>query len=293
MIIGIHGKQFGDETVVFIEHVFEVLNGKNCRLVISESFKKHLVDRNITLGTDTSTYNKHDDLSSLDILLTFGGDGTLLEAVTHVGRSGVPILGVNLGRLGFLATTSRENFNSAMDAVFKRRYTLEPRTLLKFQCSEQKLFDGFRFALNDFTILKKDTSSMIMVNAYINGEFLNSYWADGIIVATPTGSTGYSMSCGGPLVLPDSDNFIITPVSPHNLTVRPIVVPDNSELSFSIEGRSNNFLISLDSRFEVVDNSVKLVVKKEDFSINLLKLEDNNYFKTLRQKLHWGLDVRN
>lgn len=293
MVIGIHGKEFGDETVVFIEHVFEVLNRKKGELVISEYFNQFLLERNIVLSGNVSTYKKHDDLSRLDILLTFGGDGTLLEAITHVGPSGVPILGVNLGRLGFLATTSRENFNTAMDAVFKRRYTLEPRTLLKFQCADKNLFDGVRFALNDFTILKKDTSSMIMVNAYINGEFLNSYWADGIIVSTPTGSTGYSMSCGGPLVLPNSDNFIITPVSPHNLTVRPIVVPDSSKLSFSIEGRSNNFLISLDSRFEVVDNSVQLNVKKEDFCINLVKLEDNNYFKTLRQKLNWGLDVRN
>ncbi|MEL7004427.1 MAG: NAD kinase [Bacteroidota bacterium] len=293
MKIGIHGKEFGEETVIFIEHVFNVLNNQSAELVISDSFAEVLKENGIMARGQISTYNKHDDLSGLDILLTFGGDGTLLDAVTHVGKSGVPILGVNLGRLGFLATTARENFTTAMDAVFNRRYILEPRTLLNFKCTDKNLFDGFRFALNDFTILKKDTSSMIMVNAYINGEFLNSYWADGIIVSTPTGSTGYSMSCGGPLVLPNSNNFIITPVSPHNLTVRPIVVPDDSQLSFRIEGRSNNFLISLDSRFEVVDNSVELIVQKEDFVVNLIKLEDNNYFKTLRQKLNWGLDVRN
>jgi NAD+ kinase len=159
--------------------------------------------------------------------------------------------------------------------------------------SEPRLFAGLSFALNDFTIMKKDTSSMITVHVFVDGELLNSYWADGVIVSTPTGSTGYSLSCGGPLVFPESENFVITPVSPHNLTARPIVVSDRSELTFTIEGRSKKFLVSLDSRFETVDDKVKLKIKKENFKANLIQLPDQHYFKTLRQKLNWGLDMRN
>ncbi len=291
MKIGVHGKDFGPGQRDLIRYVFELLAKSSSEIVVSHQYFSSILDQLNGLQW-LKTYQPGDDLKHLDTMLTLGGDGTLLEAVTHVGCAGVPILGINTGRLGFLATTAKDSIESALEAMFSQDYDFDERTLIHLD-SNNDLFDGLNFALNDFTILKKDTSSMIVVHTYIDGEFLNSYWADGVIVSTPTGSTGYSISCGGPLVLPQSDNFIITPVSPHNLTVRPIVVPDSSRLSFTIEGRSNSFLISLDSRFETVDNSIRLEVTKEKFKTKLVKLKDNNYFKTLRQKLNWGLDVRN
>jgi NAD+ kinase len=194
--------------------------------------------------------------------------------------------------LGFLATISKEDVENTLTKVFAGAYTLDERAMLRLE-SNNKLFGNLNFALNDFTLMKKDSSSMITVHTYINGELLNSYWADGIIVSTPTGSTGYALSCGGPLVFPRSGNFVITPVSPHNLTVRPIVVSDDSEISFTVEGRSKKFLVSLDSRIATVDNTIKLKVLKERFKANLISLEGQHYFKTLRQKLNWGLDIRN
>lgn len=291
MNIGVHGKDFGPDNKDFIQNVFSVLESWDCSVHISNDYLPLVERQGLKLPTYT-VFNYKADLSFLDVMLTLGGDGTLLEAVTYIAGSDVPILGINTGRLGFLATTAKESVNEALNCLKNQEYELEERTLLHLD-SNASLFDGLNFALNDFTILKKDTSSMIVVNAFVNGEFLNSYWADGVIVSSPTGSTGYSISCGGPLVLPQSNNFIITPVSPHNLTVRPIVVPDTSELSFTVEGRSNSFLISLDSRFETADKSIRLTVTKEKFKTKLIKLRENNYFKTLRQKLNWGLDVRN
>ena len=291
MKIGIHGKQFGAETLQLIKNVLGILSQNSSEIVISEHFHKILNKHKLNADT-FNVYSKGDDISSFDALITLGGDGTLLEAVTHVGDKNVPLLGINTGRLGFLATTSKENIENSLAELFERNYKFDERSLIELK-TDDKLFNGYNFALNDFAILKKDTSSMIVVNAFIDDEFLNSYWADGLIVSTPTGSTGYSISCGGPLVLPHSENFVLTPVSPHNLTVRPIIVPDNSKLSFTIEGRSKNYLVSLDSRITTVDDSVKFNVQKAGFKIKLIQLKDNNYFKTLRQKLNWGLDVRN
>lgn len=291
MKIGIHGKQFGAETLQLIKNVLGILSQNSSEIVISEHFHKILNKHKLNADT-FNVYSKGDDISSFDALITLGGDGTLLEAVTHVGDKNVPLLGINTGRLGFLATTSKESIENSLEELFERNYKFDERSLIELK-TDDKLFNGYNFALNDFAILKKDTSSMIVVNAFIDDEFLNSYWADGLIVSTPTGSTGYSISCGGPLVLPHSENFVLTPVSPHNLTVRPIIVPDNSKLSFTIEGRSKNYLVSLDSRITTVDDSVKFNVQKAGFKIKLIQLKDNNYFKTLRQKLNWGLDVRN
>ena len=291
MVIGVHGRDFTEETVHFVQQVFDELKKRTAQLCISEHFYKRLQKFKINAG-HANTFKSGDDLRYLDFFLTLGGDGTLLEAVTYVGRTEVPILGINMGRLGFLATIAKNDITDAIDCLFHNNYTIETRSLLKL-ISNKYLFDGTNFALNDFTIQKKDTTSIILVHAYVNGEFLNSYWADGLIIATPTGSTGYSLSCGGPLILPESGNFVITPVSAHNLTVRPIVVPDNCEISFTVEGRTNNFLISLDSRFETVDNATDLKIVKEGFYAKLVRLRGDNYFKTIRQKLHWGKDIRN
>ncbi|MDH5597632.1 MAG: NAD kinase [Cyclobacteriaceae bacterium] len=290
MNIGIHGKKFDKEQEGLIREVFETLESARANLFVSKSYKKHIEKYNFQY--ECATYCKGDDISHLDVLITLGGDGTLLDAVTHVGNQGVPIFGINTGRLGFLATTTKDDIKGSLKNLFEKKYTIDERALLTLN-SNQNLFEDNNFALNDFTILKKDSSSMIIVHAYVNGELLNDYWADGILVSTPTGSTGYSLSCGGPLIHPRSHNFVITPVSPHSLTARPVVVPDESVLSFKIEGRSHAFLVSLDSRFETVDDTIELEVRKADFKVKLLVTEGNSFISTIRQKLNWGLDARN
>jgi NAD+ kinase len=231
-------------------------------------------------------------LKKFDFLIALGGDGTILSAITHVRESGVPILGINLGRLGFLASIEKKRIRDAVQLLAKGRYSIEERGLLYLE-SSMPLFGDTRFALNDFTILKRDTSSMITIHTYINGSYLNTYWADGIIVATPTGSTGYSLSCGGPIIFPNSNNFVITPVATHNLNVRPVVISDDSIISFDVEGRAENFLCTLDSRFETITSAHQLAVRKNDFSINLVQLHDYGFMDTMRDKLAWGQDSRN
>ncbi len=240
-----------------------------------------------------STFTSAEDLDlSIDCLISLGGDGTLLDTVTLVKDSGIPVLGINFGRLGFLASMGKEEIHSALNALVNRKYVLDKRTLLHLD-ADIPVFGGMPYALNEFTLHKKDTSPMIKVHTYLNGEFLNTYWADGLIVATPTGSTGYSLSCNGPVVFPDSASFVITPVAPHNLNIRPIIVPDNTIISFEVEGRTDGFLCTLDSRRELVSKEIQLAVKKEKFGINLIRLNENNFLQTLRNKLSWGLDKRN
>jgi NAD+ kinase len=289
MRIGIHGRDFQQKSSRFIERMLTWLTRHKAEIVVSSKFEKHFRSKR---DFHLKVFDHGDNLRNLDFFISLGGDGTLLESVTYVGKNETPILGVNTGRLGVLATISRDETEAAFNNLFKGKYSLEERTMLRL-VSDPKLFSGLNFALNDFTIMKKDTSSMITVHVSVDGELLNSYWADGVIVSTPTGSTGYSLSCGGPLVFPESESFVVTPVSPHNLTARPIVVSDRSELTFKIEGRSKKFLVSLDSRFETVDESVKLKIKKERFKAQLVKFPGQHYFKTLRQKLNWGLDIRN
>ena len=289
MRIGIHGRDFQQKSSRFIERLLTWLTQYQAEIYVSSKFQKHFKSNQ---DFKIKVFDHGDSLKNLDFFISLGGDGTLLESMTYIGKNETPILGVNTGRLGFLATTSREETENAFDNLFKGNYSVDQRIMLKL-VSDPKLFSGMSFALNDFTIMKKDTSSMITVHVSVDGELLNSYWADGVIVSTPTGSTGYSLSCGGPLVFPESESFIVTPVSPHNLTVRPIILSDKSELTFKIEGRSKKFLVSLDSRFETVDESVKLKIKKERFKAHLIQLPGQHYFKTLRQKLNWGLDLRN
>lgn len=291
MKIGVHGKEFKRESAPVLHEIFEVLSKANAEIFVSQkfdSFLKHQSFKKYRWSVYGSNLNKDD----LDVLISIGGDGTLLESVTHIAAAEIPVLGINTGRLGFLATISKDDVHIALDLILRKAYTLDKRATLKLE-ADHNIFGDQNYAFNDFTLVKKDTSSMITIHTYIDGEFLNSYWADGLIVATPTGSTGYSLSCGGPLIFPRSSNFVITPVSPHTLTVRPIVVPDNAEISLKVEGRSKKFLVSLDSRIATVDNTVTLKVSKGSFKVNLVQLEGQHYFKTLRQKLNWGLDIRN
>lgn len=247
----------------------------------------------ITIPGKYSTFTSGEDLDpTIDCLISLGGDGTLLDTVTLVKDSGIPVLGINYGRLGFLASIGREDLNLAINALVQRKYVLDSRTLLHLDANIT-LFGNTAYALNEFTLHKKDSSPMIKIHTYLNGEFLNTYWADGLIVATPTGSTGYSLSCNGPVVFPESASFVITPVAPHNLNIRPIIVPDNTIVSFEVEGRTDGFLCTLDSRKEIVSKEIQLAVKKETFGINLIRLNENNFLQTLRNKLSWGLDKRN
>ena len=247
----------------------------------------------VNISGKYSTFNSSTDMDlSIDCLISLGGDGTLLDTVTLVKDTGIPVLGINYGRLGFLANIGKEDLHSAVEALVNRKYVLDKRTLIHVD-ADVPLFGDTPYALNEFSLHKKDTSPMIKIHTYLNGEFLNTYWADGLIVATPTGSTGYSLSCNGPVVFPDSASFVITPVAPHNLNIRPIIVPDNTIVSFEIEGRADGFLCTLDSRREIVPKEIQLAVKKESFGINLIRLNENNFLQTLRNKLSWGLDKRN
>lgn len=231
------------------------------------------------------------DKANLDFLISVGGDGTILSAVEITGDSQVPIIGVNTGRLGFLANVSTDGFIKAFNELKSGSYSIDKRTLLQLE-SNTDLF-RFNYGLNDFVLHKKETSSMITVHAFLNGEPLNSYWADGLIIATPTGSSGYSLSCGGPILFPKSSSLVVTPIAPHNLNVRPIIIPDDQVLSFEIEGRSSQFLASLDSRSVTIDQTVQIAIRKADFGINLVRFEGDTFLKTLRNKMLWGMDNRN
>ncbi len=230
--------------------------------------------------------------NQVDCLISVGGDGTVLDAVTIVGDTHIPILGINYGRWGFLATISKDELSIMVEALVNRSYIIEKRSLLHLD-ADLPIFGTAPYALNEFAIHKRDTSPMIKIHTYLNGEFLNSYWADGIIVATPTGSTGYNMSCNGPILFPDSASFVITPVAPHNLNVRSIVVPDSSVISFEVEGRTEELICAMDARKEIVPKNIQLAIKKENFMVHFIRLNENSYLTTLRTKLTWGLDKRN
>lgn len=291
MKIAILGKPFDDASLPFVQALLDDLAARQTTILIAVSFHEYLVQR-LTLPASITTFKRGDSLRGVQFVLSIGGDGTLLDTVTYVGALEIPILGIHTGRLGFLATVTPDRIAQAMDALFKGHFVLEERSLIRVE-TDPEVFDGINFGLNEFSILKRDTSSMIVVHTYIDGEYLNSYWADGLVVATPTGSTGYSLSCGGPVMLPQTNNFIIAPVCPHNLNVRPIIVSDQSVISFEIEGRSNQFLLSLDSRSVAVDAGIQIAVRRESFAVRLVKFNHVNFLSTLRSKLNWGLDRRN
>ena len=292
MKIAIYSRGIENDQHKDIKTFMETLKTYNVEPVFFQDFFNQFYSA-VDMQGKYSTFNAAEDLDdTIDFMISLGGDGTLLDTVTFIQDKGIPVLGINYGRLGFLATIGKEDLNSAIKALVDRTYVLDKRTLIHLD-ADLPLFGNSPYGLNEFVIHKKDTSSMIKIHTYLNGEFLNTYWADGLIVATPTGSTGYSLSCNGPVVFPDSGNFVITPVAPHNLNIRPIVVPDDNIISFEVEGRSDGFLCSMDSRREIVPKEVQLAVKKENFKLNLVKLNENNFLQTLRNKLSWGLDKRN
>jgi NAD+ kinase len=291
MKVALHGLALKTEYFLKVKSLFSVLAKFKFETFVTKQFEKQL-SAFPDLKSKFRVLENKAEMSQMDLMISIGGDGTLLDTVCQVGSLEIPILGLNTGRLGFLATVATDTIEEAINFLAEGNFQLESRTLISLE-SSKSLFGRHSFALNEFTIHKRDTSSMITVHTYIDGKYLNSYWADGLIIATPTGSTGYSLSCGGPLISPEAKNFVITPVSPHNLNVRPIIVSDESEISFTIEGRSEKFLISLDSRSTSISSEVKLLVKKENFEAKLIKLPNYHFFDTLREKLNWGFDMRN
>ncbi|NQV51727.1 MAG: NAD kinase [Flavobacteriales bacterium] len=288
----IYGREFGDKYNDQIRTFFSLLDKNDSHYAIYGPFYA-LMKKQIGLREDIDTFEKDDfDPSAYDVMLSIGGDGTMLDTTTFVRDSKLPILGLNTGRLGFLSSINLEQMDEAMQQVFKGAFMIDTRSVLKV-LTEEGFFGDENFALNELTIHKKDTQSMIVVHVYVDGKFLNTYWADGLIIATPTGSTAYSLSCGGPVILPSSANFIITPVATHNLTVRPVLISDESVITLKMEGRSENLLMSLDSRSTTIQDGTVVTVMRNDFEINLVRLKTHSFLKTLRHKLHWGYDRRN
>lgn len=289
--LAIHGKEFSADMKPVMEKLWADISSKNEMIQISESFIAHLKEHGF--GVDEfQSYSVDQGPENVQMAWSIGGDGTFLETLSHVGAKEIPILGINTGRLGFLATLSPEEVPQALQHVLSNEYTIEDRYLVSVD-AEIDLFKGKDFGLNEVGIMKTDSSSMIQIKTFLDGNYLNTYWADGIIVSTATGSTGYSLSVGGPIVIPTSDSFIIAPVSPHNLNVRPLIVSSDSVLKFEVSSRSHNFLISIDSRSRVIDSKISIEVKKAAFSGKIVKIPGDDFLQTLRNKLNWGLDVRN
>lgn len=293
MKILIYGQRIKNKHVEVVSSLLRLLHKRKHAVYIFDKYYTQLQDHKL-LSRGEEKISSHKELLELqpDFVFSLGGDGTILNSITLVRDSGISIVGINLGRLGFLATIDKKMIEQAVDQLERGMYSKDERSLIYLESSES-LFGETPFALNDFTLHKRDTSSMVVIHAYINGDFLNSYWVDGIILSTPTGSTGYSLSCGGPIVFPNSSNFVLTPVAPHNLNVRPIIISDSSVVSFEIEGRSASFLATLDSRYETITSSISLAVRKSDFKIKLIQLHDMTFLKTMREKLTWGVDTRN
>lgn len=292
MKIAVFGKVFNKGFYSTCADLFTILKQYEVGIIMYKPFYEFLLAE-VKLKPDViGFFESNAALDDVDLVFSIGGDGTFLEAVTYVRNSGIPIVGVNSGRLGFLADIAQVELRSILHDVLKGNYKTRELDLLSLH-TECSAFGVNNFALNELAISKRDSSAMIAIHTYIDDSFLNSYWADGLIISTPTGSTAYSMSVGGPIVHPDSHSFIITPIAPHNLTVRPLVVPNDVEITLKIDGRDNNFLASLDSRSIVFENSISLKVKKADFKINIVELENHSFYSTLRNKLMWGADKRN
>jgi len=291
MTIAIFGSPYPQHFTKYIQHLIKKLEVKHIKIIVEEDFNIFL-QNSIRFSNKIDTFNSYETLrDSADFLFSIGGDGTLLKAITLVRESNIPILGINTGRLGFISSISATEIDDAVNDILKGNYTVNERALLEL-ITKNELFKDKNFALNEVAISKKDTSSMVRVDAYVDNEFLNTYWADGIVVSTPTGSTGYSLSCGGPIIMPGTNNIIITPNAPHNLNVRPIVINDTSIVKLKVEDRDQLALVSLDSRSRAFDSDTELIIKKANFKIQLIQPQNNSFTSTIRNKLMWGLDKR-
>lgn len=293
MKIGIFGKSFGENFNTSIIELFQKLSENGISLCIFKPLKEFL-DKEVGIKPKyENVFSKPEEIyPDIDIIISIGGDGTFLEAVSLIRDKEIPIMGINSGRLGFLANISKKDILSSIDSIINKEYTIENRALLKIENSNGDIFD-FPYALNELTVLKSESSSMIKIKAYINGEYLNSYWADGLIISTPTGSTAYTLSAGGPIVMPNSNNFIITPIAPHTLTIRPLVISDDNIIKLKVESRSGNYMASIDYNSAIIDDDIELTISKAEYTAKIIKLNNQSYFSTLRTKLMWGRDKRN
>jgi len=292
MNVAIYGKKINKQSLAHFSEVLSILKDFGWNPVIEKELKKHLVSK-IGLSPMTDEFSSHNDFHhGIDLTLSMGGDGTFIKSVGFIRNSGVPIVGINTGRLGFLANISKDQIAQTMDLIKRKEFEFQKRSLLRIH-TEENLFGDDNFALNEVTFHKKDTASMITVHASLDDKYLNSYWADGLIVATPTGSTAYSLSCGGPIITPGCQVHILTPIAPHNLNVRPMVVPDHMPIKLSLEGRERKYLISLDGNSKNIRQGEEVIITKAEFMINVIKFEDNNFLDTIRNKMLWGIDKRN
>ncbi len=292
MKIALFGKQFIPEQTNFLQKLINELENRNAKLVCFGPFYEQMKNK-VKIPCSSKVYSTpHNIPKDTDFLFSIGGDGTLLDAVPFVRDHNIPILGINLGRLGFLSSISKDEVHNAVANLFKGNYSLDQRALLKLVKPEY-LFGTIDYALNDLTIYRNNTTSLITIHVWVDGNILNSYWGDGLIISTPTGSTAYSMSVGGPIVSPGSENFVIAPIASHNLTVRPIVIQDISVLRIKIQGREDKFLLTMDSRHSSINKDEELIIRKADFKIKLVRMPGKNFFSTIREKLLWGVDNRN
>ncbi|MCF6306451.1 MAG: NAD kinase [Flavobacteriaceae bacterium] len=294
MKIGVYGQFYHEDSEIYIQYILDVLQKKEVEIFVEEKFLKSI--------------NKHKDISknyskvssfktidaSYDFFLSIGGDGTLLKSVTYVRDLGIPIIGINTGRLGFLATIQKEEITESLSQILNGNYFISERSLLSISTSPKiDEIVPLNFALNEIAVNRKNTTSMIKIETEVNGKHLTSYWSDGLIISTPTGSTGYSLSCGGPIIEPNTNSFVITPIAPHNLNARPLVIPDNYTVTLKVSGRGKSQLVSLDSRIATIKNNTIITINKASFCIKLVQLSEDSFIKTLRKKLLWGEDKRN
>jgi len=294
MKVAIYGQYYQNSTEPIIRDIFVFFNSKNIEMVIEAEFLKMLYEKQL-IKKDYKTFSSYKELDkTFDLMLSIGGDGTILRATTLVRNLGIPILGINAGRLGFLASVQKEDIATFLQMVVDKNYKISKRTLLKATVfPKNKDLMEINFAMNEISVSRKDTTSMITIEAYLDGELLTSYWADGLIISTPTGSTGYSLSCGGPILTPDVKSLVITPIAPHNLNARPLVIPDSTEIKLRVSGREEQYLVSMDSRITSIGNESIITIKKSSFQINMVEIPHETFFKTLRTKLLWGEDKRN
>ncbi len=294
MKIGIYGQFYHEKSEAYIQLILDALQKKNVEIVIEKNFLNIInLHQEITKNfSGVETFSALDN--SYDLFFSIGGDGTILKSVTFVGDLGIPIVGINTGRLGFLATIQKEKITESINKILDKDYSISKRSLLTITTEPHNdEITPLNFALNEVAVNRKNTTSMIKVETHVNDKYLTSYWSDGLIVSTPTGSTGYSLSCGGPVIDPSTNSIVITPIAPHNLNARPLVLPDNSIITLKVSGREKSYLVSLDSRIATLENETTIIIKKAPFNVNFVQLHDDSFIKTLREKLLWGEDKRN
>ncbi|WP_353779739.1 NAD kinase [Winogradskyella sp. 3972H.M.0a.05] len=292
MKIAIFGQSYHNHTEDSVDILLDYLSNHTSKVFIEKEFYKTIKSKSSLSLNNLKTFTALDN--TYDLMVSIGGDGTILRAITRVEDLSIPIVGINTGRLGFLATIQPDFITQAFDDILSGNYKISERTLLCVETNpENSSLKEMNYALNEIAVSRKNTTSMITVDTHLNGEFLASYWSDGLIISTPTGSTGYSLSCGGPIITPEANNLVLTPIAPHNLNVRPLVIPDNTEIQLKVDGREDHYLISLDSRIATLPNSAIVTIKKAPFKIKMVELIDESFIDTLRKKMLWGEDRRN